>query len=121
MGTMVYKSVQEDFYLVTENYYTDGINYDEVQTKIENVKALKNRIVFSQANGKINISMPTNVKSGSVYFFRPSNGTLDFKLAIPEKDFVVDKSEIQFGKWIMKFSWTDGTKEYYFEESIGIL
>ncbi len=121
MSTMVYKAVQQDFYLVTENYYTEGIHYDEVQTKIENVKALDSKISYTQKNGKININMPTEIKGGTVHFFRPSNGTLDFKIAIPAKEFVVDKTKMKIGKWIMKFSWTDGIKEYYFEESISIL
>jgi len=121
MSTMVYKSVQEDFYLVTDNYYSEGLEYDKIQSKIENVKALENKIIYSQGNGKIDINMPTDVKGGTVHFFRPSNGTLDFIVTIPSKEFIVDKSKMKKGKWIMKFSWTDGDKEFYFEESISVL
>lgn len=121
MSTLVYMSVKEDFYLVTDNYYTEGINYDEVQEKIERVKALEDEITFNQADGKINISMPTEITGGTLHFFRPSNGTLDFKVPIVSREFYVDKTKIKDGKWIMKFSWTDGTEEYYFEKSISVL
>lgn len=121
MSTLVYMTFQEDFYLVTDNYYTEGINYDEVQEKIEKVKALKEKISFNQSEGKINITMPTEVKGGTVHFFRPSNGTLDFKVPIVSREFYVDKTKVKTGRWIMKFTWTDGVEEYYFEESIAIL
>lgn len=121
MGTMVYMSVNEDFYLVTENYYTEGINYDKVQVKLENVKELKNKINISQQSNEIKVIMPNEIKGGKVHFFRPSNGTLDFKVEFVDREFYVDKSKILKGKWILKFDWTDGDKEFYIEESISIL
>lgn len=121
MSWMVYMAVKQDFYLVTENYYTEGLDYDVIQEKIERVKKLKDKITFDQSDGKINITMPTEVAGGTVHFFRPSNGTLDFKIPIVAKAFYVDKTKVKTGKWIMKFEWTDGVEEYYFEESIAIL
>ena len=121
MGTMVYKSVNQKFYLVTENYYTEGINYDKVQEKIKNEKALEHSVEFNQKDGKININMPTEVKGGTVHFFRPSDGSIDFQVPIVAKEFYIDKTKMKTGKWIMKFSWTDGVKEYYIEKSISVL
>lgn len=121
MSTLVYLSVKEDFYLVDEDYYTKGINYDEVQVKISNVKALNEKIIYTQANGKIEFAMPTEVKGGTLHFFRPSNGTIDFRVPIVDKEFYVDKTKIKKGKWVLKFSWTDGLKEYYIEESISVI
>ncbi|MGB1316424.1 MAG: FixH family protein [Chitinophagales bacterium] len=121
MSSLVYLSVREDFYLVTDNYYTDGVNYDSVQDKIENVKALKEKIAISQSVEEIQIFIPSNVKGGVLNFYRPSNGTLDFAVAIEDSNFEVNKSKIAKGNWMLKFSWTDGEKEYYFEESLFVL
>lgn len=121
MSTLVYMSVSEDFYLVSDTYYSDGLNYDQVQEKIINVKSLENKIDISQSKDKINVNMPTEVKGGMVHFFRPSNGTLDFNIAISSKEFYVNKTKMKVGKWIMKLSWTDGIKEYYIEEGISVL
>ena len=121
MSWMVYMSVSEDFYLVTDNYYTEGVNFDEIQERIKNVKSLDKKLTVAQGPNNLEIVIPTEVKGGTVHFFRPSNGTLDFTLPLTANAFEVDKTEMLEGKWVLKFSWTDGEKEYYIEKDLFIL
>lgn len=100
MSSLVYMALQQDFYLVTDSYYTDGLNYDAVQEKIENVKSLESKIQIEQTSNEIDIIIPTDVKGGTLDFYRPSNGTLDFSVAIENNSLSVDKSKILKGNWV---------------------
>jgi len=121
MSGMVYMSVKQDFYLVTDNYYSEGINFDKVQEKIKNVKALESKLNVKQSSKAIQIVLPSEVKGGTAHFFRPSNGTLDFTITMNNNVFEVDKTEMLQGKWVIKFNWTDGKKEFYLEEDLFVL
>lgn len=121
MSSLVYMSVKQDFYLVSDNYYTDGINYDKTQDKITNVKLLNGKIEVLQSPSTIDIKIPSEVKAGVLNFYRPSNGNLDFSIAMENKNVSIEKENITKGSWVLKFNWTDGTKAYYFEESLFVL
>ncbi len=124
--SMVVISVSQDFYLVADDYYKQEIEYQNQIDKIQNYKQLDQplAIKYWSAGRKASIQFPiarTERLEGEIHFFRPSNGNLDFKVAInPDGggSQIVDLSEAIPGLWKVKVSWSANGKGYYDEQTL---
>ncbi len=124
--SLVVVSVRQDFYLVSEDYYQKEIEYQSQITKIENFKKLEQPLAIkylSEAR-RASIQFPIGGKDkpqGEIHFFRPSNGNLDFKVAVnPDGGGaqLLDLSEAIPGLWKVKVSWSADGKGYYDEQTL---
>lgn len=123
MSTLSYKAVSTKFYLVTDKYYEEGVNYDATQAKLYNVDSLKQKVVVQTTGDKLFVQIPTKVQSGKVVLYRPSDGTKDIVHTLKENETLIhfDINQLVKGKWIAKIEWTDETqKPYYTEKDIFI-
>ncbi|MEM8895772.1 MAG: FixH family protein [Bacteroidota bacterium] len=124
--SMVAISVSQDFHLVSEDYYKQEIEYQDQIDKIQNYKQLEQplAIKYWSKGRKASIQFPTSRKAeleGEIHFFRPSNGNLDFKVAInPDGggSQIVDLSDAVPGLWKVKVSWSANGKGYYDEQTL---
>ena len=64
MSTLVYKAVSTDFYLVTDKYYEEGVNYDAKQAELDNVSSLQDKVSVTIVEDKVMIQIPTKVTEG---------------------------------------------------------
>ncbi|OEK00164.1 hypothetical protein BFP97_00915 [Roseivirga sp. 4D4] len=122
--TLVYVSVNTDFYLVEEDYYEQELAYEDQIQRIKNHDALAEKPVFEidrrafTAGLKFPTELTEDMLNGTVVFYRSNSAKLDreFELELNEAgEFVVDISRFAVGAWKMKINWTDGEKEYYKE------
>ncbi len=130
MLSLVFMSMQQDIQLVTENYYTEGIDFQKKINQQTNVAALKEKPTIKQfENGTIEIKFPTsNSKTdkinGKIAFFRPSDKDLDFSLPIrlTETNNQLITKKIKQGLWRIKMSWTQedktGNNKKFFQETV---
>ncbi len=124
--SLVVVSVRQDFYLVSEDYYQKEIEYQSQITKIENFKKLEQPLAirYLSEDRRASIQFPIGSKvrlQGEIHFFRPSNGNLDFKVAVnPDGGGaqLLDLSEAIPGLWKVKVSWSADGKGYYDEQTL---
>ncbi|PCI30713.1 MAG: hypothetical protein COB67_00750 [SAR324 cluster bacterium] len=122
-------SQQDDVELVSSDYYERGVEYQAQIERIKRSKALTESISISAFMGQkqIKVILPETFKvqgvTGSINFFRPSNGKLDFSLPLvtnQEGVQVIPTGGIQTGFWRIRIRWTMKGLEYYQEEAINL-
>jgi nitrogen fixation protein FixH len=118
-------SFDNNYQMVTENYYQKSLNYEEQITRIKNTNALETKPLFnpSRTTNEIFLIMPEifnnkNVK-GKIIFFRPSDSNLDqtISLKLNENNIqIIPVTGIVTGKWQAQLFWSDGKTDYYYEQ-----
>ncbi len=120
--TLVVISMRQDISLVARDYYVQEIAYQDQIDRIRNneeLGELKTEVVYDRSAGKIVLKAPgAEALEGTVYFFRPSDATLDKKYSIRIRDGrqVFAASDFQKGLWRVKVSWQVDEKEFYTEK-----
>jgi len=124
---LLFRALNEDFYLVTDDYYQQDIIYQSHIDKIDNARALSDPIKIDIENGNAILTFsPLRSKKtieGEIHFFRPSNATLDFRLPIKLNDDsqqIIAVKSLKKGLWKVKINWGDNEKEYYQEKILVI-
>ena len=114
-----------DIKLVEDNYYEKELAYQGRIDKLNNTNSLPWKINLSQEPGIIIIQFPhldtTLTPAGTLLFYRPSDPGKDFTLPLQLNDSsrqVLDISNIDKGKWVIKLDWKMGGTDYYFEEEV---
>lgn len=122
--TLVYISVNTDFYLVEEDYYEQELAYEDQIQRIKNHDSLADKPIFKIDRREFTaaLTFPSELVDqmveGSILFYRSNSARLDkkFDLSLNEEgEFVVDISKFSVGAWKVKIKWADGQKEYYKE------
>ena len=122
---MVAIFMNQDVSLETENYYSDGIKYQEQIDKINRTQSLPQQLDISVAQTGILFSFPKifDAKdfSGKISLYRPDN---------KKKDFIVDVSpdtshsqtiafeSLDKGLWKVKVDWAAKGNNYYNEKLV---
>lgn len=134
MLSLVFMSMQQKIELVTENYYTKGVDFQNQINEQSNVAALTEKPTVKQLeNGNVEIKFPTSENSeskinskisGEIAFFRPSDKDLDFTVPIQlekESNQIITQ-KIEQGLWRIKMSWTEkdktGNDKKFFQETV---
>jgi hypothetical protein len=120
---MVYRCTQQHYDLVSSDYYAQELKYQEVIDGSNNVLALKQKIVITDAGQTYTIELPGaagSSPSGEVYFYRPSNAAGDFRVPLATGKIEVPKSKMIAGLYKVKVSWTNNDKKYFDEQTLTV-
>ncbi|CAN5466874.1 FixH family protein [soil metagenome] len=123
MGTMVYMCTRQHFDLVSEDYYAQELKYQQVIDGTNNAKDLKQPVLIDQSGSAILIKLPTinsAFEKGEILFYRPSNSTSDFTVAVTSNATEVSKEKMHAGLYKVKINWTAEGKHFYDEQSLDI-
>lgn len=122
MSTLVYKSVNTRFSLVTDKYYEEGVNHNQMQAKLDNVSALTEKVSVRMIEGKLLIQIPSAVDTGNIVLYRPSDGQKDITIMLSKNQSLVDYdlNLLDKGKWIAKINWSLEEKQYYTQKDFFI-
>lgn len=117
---LVYKSVNNEIFLVEKDYYPKGLKYQDRLDEIENARPIAQQLKVYQETENLVVSFPEiHPDTGTIYFFRPSNTDLDFthKLSL-RSDFTMSFPKTQFrnGKYILKIFWKENDTSFYIEK-----
>jgi hypothetical protein len=121
---MVVYTMNQDLFLVADDYYKQEIEYQQEIDKMENVAALSDKIRWKKEGTYIFLTFPKefqNVKTaGNIHFFRPSDANKDKIIdlnvqGLQQKVFV---GALDKGFWKLKINWQAGGKSYYQEEEL---
>jgi len=127
MLILVGMSVQQDFDLVSKDYYNQEIEYQTRINKIANAQKLSTplQIQLDNETQQLNIQYPAQLEniSGSIQLYRPTDAKKDILTAIkPATDNTqtISTAALQKGLWRVKVEWAADNTEYYNEEIIVI-
>jgi hypothetical protein len=127
MIILVGMSVNQDFDLVSKDYYQEEMNYQSRIDKISNAQNLETPLQFELKNENeiLELHFPENMKniSGTVQLYRPTNAKKDVKVKIQtdtHNSQVISTKNLEKGLWRVKIDWQHNLTEYYNEEIIVI-
>jgi len=125
--TMTIIFMTQDVSLVSDNYYEKSLSYQNEIDKQSRTKALDEEVNINFNGELINILFPSTYLdkdiSGEIYFYRPSNPELDFKMPLDlndEGNQMILAKNFEKGFWRLKLNWTMDGNGYYNERAITI-
>ncbi len=119
---MVIMAFNQNYDLVTEDYYAQEIAYQgriDQQTKANN---LKEKVQIAIDKQELIIKLPgveDKTFEGTINCFRPSDETKDFNVAIIEESAQkIPLSKFIKGKYLLKITWSAHGESFYDEKTI---
>lgn len=118
-----------DFYLVSNNHYEEGVNYQETIDNKTRAQNLENPVMvfFDEATTSIKIIFPDEIRqeslSGNVTFYRPNNPELDKKYELNlniDGLQTIPVNEFEKGRWKLSVEWKSDSLTYLEEKNIFI-
>lgn len=124
IGSAIYTSTL-DYFLVSENYYQEGLDYQQQIDKVKRTKELAEWVSWNYvpAAQLVQFSFPAELSAGKIVFYRPSNSNLDRYVKIEMDDRrqqLINVRNWQKGNWKIKVNWEMNGELYYNEGSIDI-
>jgi len=123
--TMTIIFMTQDVSLVSDNYYEKSLSYQNEIDKQSRTKALDEEVNINFNGELINILFPSTYLdkdiSGEIYFYRPSNPSLDFKMSLElneEGNQMILAKNFEKGFWRLKLNWTMDGNGYYNERAL---
>ncbi|WP_143309364.1 FixH family protein [Chitinophaga vietnamensis] len=127
MLTLVTKSMRARIDMVTPDYYSEELKYQQVIDGRNNADALSAPVSIAQPGDSIIITLPQELRgralSGTIRFYRPSDSRRDFELPLqPDANGRqrVGRERFIRGAYKVKLQWTMNDKAYYQEQSFHI-
>lgn len=121
---MVVTMIRTSNDLVEENYYEEGVKFEQKIQAIKNSKAIKDDIKISVDNQFLSIEFPEIVRmdsvvNGVIHLYRPENGKLDKHFSF-SKDAgntqLISKEKIEEGYYNLLLSWKTADSEFYVDK-----
>jgi hypothetical protein len=119
--------MSQDVNLVTDKYYENSLQYQDEIDNQSRTLALNEEIEIRYNGQVVNIIFPTlyasKKVSGELFFYRPSDPSLDFKipLLLDERGSqIIPTERIAKGFWRLKLNWMMDGNGYYNERAITI-
>lgn len=127
---MVFFTMNQDVFLVADDYYKQEIEYQGQIDKITNARTLEKplEIQYDSLGRALTLTYPpdqvTRGIAGEVNFFRPSDARMDKLYMLKPNSKGTQTFSLQDfnrGKWRVKIQWSSMGVSYYEEKEIYIL
>ncbi|MEP1151340.1 MAG: FixH family protein [Balneola sp.] len=117
-----------DFFLVTNDHYENGVEYQQTIDQRNRSSNLDDPIlvVFDEKIEALRIIFPNEfvgIAQGEVKLYRPNNPELDkkFPLSVNANGIqIISTSQLEKGKWILKIDWNANEDTYLEEKTLVI-
>jgi hypothetical protein len=125
--TMTVIFMNQDVNLVTDKYYDKSLKYQDEIDKQSRTNSLNEEVKINFNGQELSILFPEDYKNknigGEIYFYRPSNPKLDFKIPLllnKASSQVIPTQRLEKGFWRLKLNWTMDGNGYYNEKAITV-
>ncbi len=116
MLVFVYRTTLVRSDLVSENYYSEELKYQNQIEKVENTKSKQNEFSYTFSADKLLITFNDLNANGKLLLFKPDNAAFDKVYLIVKGELVIQTRSLPKGKWILKADWISGSKPFYNEQ-----
>lgn len=124
--TLVFMCFGQKVELVSKDYYSQELKFQDKINAINNEKSL-NKSILHSINGKeivltIDSTLLSRDFNGTIVFFRPSDSSKDVKLKMNFNDYkqIINGSNLTHGAYKMQLNWACNNINYFKEEVIFI-
>jgi len=115
-----------DFFLVTNEHYEEGVEYQQTIDQKKRSSELEDPvvIVFDEKLEALRVVFPNNFvgkAQGDIKLYRPNDPELDKKLPLSVNANgiqLISTSALEKGKWVLKIEWNADEKSYLEEKTI---
>lgn len=125
--TLVYKSTTTKFELVTKNYYSEELAYQEKIDGSNNAFALSDQLKITQDTNVVVIQLPSEMRGrkveGTLWFYFPSDAGKDLNLPLTmdaDGRQVIGKSLLGKGAYKLMVRWKNEQRHFYTDTEIHI-
>ena len=125
--TMTVIFMNQDVNLVTDKYYENSLKYQDEIEKQSRTNSLNEEVKINFNGQELSILFPEDYKNknigGEIYFYRPSNPSLDFKLPLLLNEMgiqIIPTQRLEKGFWRLKLNWTMDGNGYYNEKAFTV-
>lgn len=120
---LVFRSFQVSVDLVTEDYYQQELDFQNIINKKANANKLPEGLTYKLNGKKVSFSFPSNQQDieGHINIYRPSNKNFDriVEIELDEENKIdLDLVDSPNGLYKMKIDWTNESIGYYMEKDI---
>lgn len=126
-AVMIIIAMNSEYDLVANNYYEQGIKYQDKIDRINRTNALPEKVKIEFLENEVLISMPrmfaAGIIKGDVIFYRPSDAGSDFKIPLQfdsENKMSISTAKFKKGYWKIQVDWRVETTAYYNESFVTI-
>lgn len=125
--SMVSYLISLDFYLVNNNHYEEGVNYQETIDSKARADELDEQVVvlFDEERVALKVMFPEavlqNAKEGTIQLYRPNDSAKDLTLPIEfnaGSTHVIPMERMDKGKWVLTIKWKMNELDYQKEEVV---
>ncbi|MFB6455935.1 FixH family protein [Chitinophaga sp. Hz27] len=127
MLTLVTKSMRTKIDMVTNDYYSEELKYQDIIEGRNNAGRLSAPVKVTQPGETVSITMPEELIGraikGNISFYRPSDSNKDFAVPLqPDHNGnqTVAREKFIRGNYRVKIQWEMDNKQYYQEEVLHI-
>ena len=125
--TMTIIFMTQDVSLVSDNYYEKTLTYQNQIDEADRSKEIDKEIRLEYSGNQLKIVLPDSIakdmNNGEVYFYRPSDSNMDFKIPLQadkNNELVLDASKIDKGYWKVQMKWLMKEERYSVERTVMI-
>ncbi len=124
---MVMMAMRQNVELVSTDYYEQELKFQEKINKAKRSNELKDPLTWVVEEDQILLKIPSQFSGqevkGNIYFFRPSDATLDKNIPIqPDTNTIktISLEKLKKGLYKMQINWEVNKIEYYNEGIIQV-
>lgn len=125
MVTWAVVATQNSMDLVRKDYYEEELRFQQQIERMKRTAKMRNDITVTTDATSVTFRLPVDASagkpSGEVQLYRPSDASLDQKLALQVNESGmqrIDASALKSGLWKLRVYWKVGEAEYYFDQPV---
>jgi hypothetical protein len=127
MSTLVYKCMNQNFELVSKDYYNDELRYQDKIDGMNNANKLSGVTLTQAATDDVVIKLPKELDglsaTGTVWFYCPTSSVNDRKIPLQVNDegvMSVQRGLLAATNYLVKITWQIGDDKYYSEKLLAV-
>jgi len=113
-----------DHDLVSEQYYSKELKFQENIDKTKNSRSLETDIIWEKSDKGLEITFPKqmdfNTIKGKVFLYRPSNKQLDYEteISLSSHTLLIPDERLVGGRWNINIDWEYENTAYLYNKKI---
>jgi hypothetical protein len=127
MSTLVYKCMNQNFELVSKDYYNDELRYQDKIDGMNNANKVSDVALMQTQTDDVEIMLPEELNglatTGSVWFYCPTSSINDRKIPLQVNDegvMQVKRGLLSATNYQVKITWQVGDDKYYAEKHLAV-
>lgn len=127
MGYLVFRCQRSGVQLVSRDYYSDELEYQQHIDGARHANALSAPVSIRETEGRVSLRFPAEMKGkkteGDIWFYCAANDKKDLRMVLQPDEALtqsVDRRLLPAGNYLVKLKWTTEGRIYYTEQNLSL-